>query len=632
MKRFIMFWLVLFSLVGSAQQSQVVNSKPSHVTLFLTGAQVSRTAQSTLQAGITELTFSDLSVNLDPNSIRVTGEGDFTIISVKSKVNYLKTRKTIQDEEQLRTRKKTIENNLEDITVKEEVIATEENLLKANQKVGLADKGTTSSELKATADFFRARFTELSTTSLDLSRKKEVLKEELETIDNQLKEASALDVKSTGEIIVQVMAESAVSAKFKLVYFVRTALWKPEFDLRLESVSRPIELSRRAIISQNSGEEWNNIKLTLSTGNPIESGTEPQLFPWYLGGYSYPVQNKSDDSRRNQAVIDKPNVGYLFNGRVTGRVYSLDDGFGMPGVTVLVTGTNTGTMTDMNGDYKLDIKSGTEISYSFVGMQTVTTRIDNPVINIGMTSSSVLIEGVVVTALGIEKKRAGSSRIEETQESHNLEIISNDQELNTSVKEYSIAMPMSLPPDGKEYSLIIGEETIPAEYEFHATPKLDRDAFLMAKVNNWQDYDLLDASAGIFYEGTFTGRTNLTANVATDTLNISLGRDKSIIVERKKIKDYSSSQLIGPNRTVQRTWEISIRNNKKQAIRLILQDQYPVSREKEIEVELTDAGGAKVNQENGFLFWDLTIDPGQLSKIKFTYSIKYPKERILKLE
>ena len=78
--------------------------------------------------------------------------------------------------------------------------------------------------------------------------------------------------------------------------------------------------------------------------------------------------------------------------------------------------------------------------------------------------------------------------------------------------------------------------------------------------------------------------------------------DKSIIVERKKIKDYSSSQLIGPNRTVQRTWEISIRNNKKQAIRLILQDQYPVSREKEIEVELTDAGGAKVNPENGFLF------------------------------
>ena len=193
-------------------------------------------------------------------------------------------------------------------------------------------------------------------------------------------------------------------------------------------------------------------------------------------------------------------------------------------------------------------------------------------------------------------------------------------------------MPMSMPSDGKEYNLVIGGETIKAEYEFHSIPKLDRDAFLVAKVINWQDYDLLDASAGIFYEGTFTGKTTLSASLATDTLDISLGRDKSIMIERKKVKDYTSSQFMGSNRTVKRAWEISLRNNKKQAVTLIVFDQYPISKEKDIEVELTDNGGASVEKETGMLRWEIILEPGQVKKLSFKYSVKYPKERILAIE
>jgi len=189
-----------------------------------------------------------------------------------------------------------------------------------------------------------------------------------------------------------------------------------------------------------------------------------------------------------------------------------------------------------------------------------------------------------------------------------------------------------MPSDGKQYNLVIGSETIKADYEFHAVPKFDRDAFLVAKVVNWQDYDLLDATAGIFYEGTFTGKTTLSASMATDTLDISLGRDKSIMIERKKVKDFTSSQLLGSNRTVQRGWEISLRNNKKQAVTIIISDQYPVSKEKDIEVSLADDGGAQVFKETGLLKWKVTLEPGQLKKLKFRYAVKYPKERILTIE
>lgn len=640
MKSVLLILAVALSAFCTAQQVQSPESKVSNVTLFLAGAQVTRTAQATLQPGITELTFTGLSQNIDANTIRLTGEGSFTIISVNSRINYLKTQKTAKDEESLKARKKQLESQLEDIDAQKNVLATEENLLKANQKIGSAEKGTTTLELKSAADFFRARFTELSENKLALIRKEAAALDEMKKIDDQLGEASRVEVTPTGEIMVQVMAKEPLAAKFRLSYLVRSASWKPEFDLRLDDISQPLELSRRAKISQNSGEEWKDVKLTLSTGNPNESGTEPRLMPWYIGGNYSTYLNLTNKTATvpNRSVVEKPVTGTSFMGIVSGRVFSVDDGNGMPGVSITIKGTPNGTLTDANGNYRLNANMGSLLQFSFVGMNPVTTVCDNPVINIGLQQSSVALDEVVVVGYGAAREGEESEpapmamKRATVQKPGNLEIESSDQAQVRSVKEYTIAMPMSLPSDGKEYNLVIGGESIKADYEFHAVPKLDGDAFLVAKVTNWQDYDLLDATAGIFYEGTFTGKTRLSASLATDTLDISLGRDKSIMIDRKKVKDFTSSQLLGSNRTMQRAWEISLRNNKKQAVKLVVFDQYPVSREKDIEVELADNGGATVDKVNGLLRWEVTLEPGQLKKLKFRYTVRYPKERILVVE
>lgn len=640
MKPIILFLAILLNLSCIAQQSLTLDSKVTAVTLFLSGAQVTRTAQASLPTGITELTFSGLSSGIDANTIRLTGEGDFTIISVNSRINYLKTQKNVKDEESLKLKKKQLETTLEDITSKREVLLTEENLLKANQNIGSTEKGTTTVELKAAADFFRVRFTELADKKLDLSRTEKATRDELNILNNQLSESSEEEINPTGEIVVQVMAKNPIQAAFKLNYLVRTALWKPEFDIRLDDVSQPLELSRRAKINQNSGEEWKNIKLTLSTGNPNESGTEIRLSPWFLGGYtSYPTGSGTNirSSRSASPIIEKPVQGYAFNGTISGRVFDAQTREPIPFVNIIVSdGSGKGTTTDFDGYYKLNVGSSKLISLSFLGYVPVQVYADNPVINIGMQSEAQNIEGVVVTGYGIKKKARLYSnddiKVEEQIQPQNLQIESTDQQQVRSVKEYAISMPMNMPSDGKEYNLVIGSETINADYEFHATPKLDRDAFLVAKIVNWQDYDLLNATAGIFYEGTFTGKTSLSANMATDTLDVSLGRDKSIMLERKKVQDYTSNQLIGSNRTVQRGWEISIRNNKKQPVTLIVYDQYPVSKEKEIEVELIDNGGAQDFKETGMLRWEVALEPGQMKKLKFKYSVKYPKERMLVID
>lgn len=632
MKLILLFLTLLPGFLCLAQQVQNVDSKATGVTLFLSGAQVTRSAQATLESGISELTFTGLSTGIDANTIRVTGEGNFTIISVNSRINYLKTQKTIKDEELLIDRKKKLETQLEDNDAQKGVVIAEENLLKANQKIGLPEKGTTAPELKAAADFFRIRLTELSEKKLELSRKDELLQEELKKINNQLSESSGEDIKPTGEIMVQVMTKEPLIARFKISYLVRAASWKPEFDLRLDDISQPVELSRRAKISQNSGEDWKDIKLTLSTGNPNESGTEPRLSTWYIGGNSPNFSGSATNvrsSRSENAIVEKPAQGYAFNGVISGRVFDAQTREPIPFTNIAVSDDlHKGTTTDFDGYYKLNVGAGKFLTVSFLGYEPLQVYADNPVINIGLVATAVQVQGVTITKYRLPK----SHKDEIPEVSQNLEIESSDQQQVRSVKEYAISLPMNMPSDGKEYNLVIGGETIKAEYEFHSTPKLDRDAFLVAKVINWQDYDLLDATAGIFYEGTFTGKTTLSASLATDTLSISLGRDKSIIIERKKVKDYSSNQLLGPNRTVQRGWEISIRNNKKQPVTIIVFDQYPVSKEKEIEVELLDYDGAEVFKETGLLRWQVTLEPSQLKKLKFKYSVKYPKEKILSIE
>jgi uncharacterized protein (TIGR02231 family) len=128
------------------------------------------------------------------------------------------------------------------------------------------------------------------------------------------------------------------------------------------------------------------------------------------------------------------------------------------------------------------------------------------------------------------------------------------------------------------------------------------------------------------------GKTVLLPRQVEDTLSISLGRDKNIKVTRKPVKDYTKKQFIGNKKTETRTWEISIRNQKKQAINLVLEEVYPISTNKDIEVTRKDNGGAEVNNETGILTWKLNIKPSEDKKINFQYEVKYPKGSILYLD
>ena len=201
---------------------------------------------------------------------------------------------------------------------------------------------------------------------------------------------------------------------------------------------------------------------------------------------------------------------------------------------------------------------------------------------------------------------------------------------NQTTLEYVVEEPYTINSGGNNLSVNLNQYELKASYEYYAAPKLDQDAFLIAHVPNWDTYQLLQGKARLFFEETYVGESVLEARTLNDTLNLSLGRDQSVVVERKKIDDFTSKQLLSTNKVESRGYKITVRNRKSQPITINLYDQLPVSRNSNIEVTATELSGGKRNAQTGEVSWQLAIPAGQQQELELGYEVKYPKkERVI---
>jgi hypothetical protein len=374
-------------------------------------------------------------------------------------------------------------------------------------------------------------------------------------------------------------------------------------------------------VHQTSGENWKNVKLTLSSGDPAQSGSQPELNPWYLGFY-----RPSPAPFLGDANAAATNVR-----QITGRVTD-DVGQALPGVNVVIKGTTVGTVTDSGGGYSLQVPPGASmVVYSFIGYAVREMPIYSPTMNVAMQPDVNVLSEVVVTGYGTPGKAAGVRVTPQREEKAVVPAVATQEVKQTSVS-FRIDIPYSIPSDGKQYAVDMQEYAIPAYYQYSCVPKLDTDAFLTAKITGWEEYNLLAGEANLFFEGTYLGKSLLDVGQTTDTLTLSLGRDKNITVSRTKVEAFTSKQFIGANRRDAKAWEITIRNKKAQAINLVVYDQFPVSTRSEITIERQEAPGATVDEITGKLTWQFTLPPADARKLNVGYTVKYPKNERLLLE
>jgi uncharacterized protein (TIGR02231 family) len=535
MKTLIVLLFVMLPFAETlAQQDKKVESAISNVTVFLNRAQITRKVKMKVEPGKTNLVVSGLTSQLDQQSIQVAGKGSFIILGIAHQQNFLnefnipKSLQVLRDSLELLQRQLTIENS------QKEILNKEEQMLLLNQKVGGTNQNVTVAELKAMADFFRTRLGEIVVAKVRVEEKIKRLNERITRLQKQVNEKNEMLNRNTSEIVISISAEASTAAELEVSYVIANAGWYPLYDLRAAGTKSPVQLSYKANVYQNTGEEWHNVRLKLSTANPSLGGMKPELSSWYLNFYQ-PMERQ-------------------LRGRVAG------------------------------------VRS------------TAPSAEDK---------SEELAEGVPMS---------------EPSESTADFVTTIQTSLNT---EFDISLPYSVPSSSKPTLVDIANHELKASYVYSSAPKLDGDAFLIAKATGWEQLSLLPGEASVFFEGTFVTKTYIDPASIKDTLSLSLGRDKRIVVKREKLKDFSSKKLIGTNQRSSYAYEITIKNTKAEPVTIIVEDQMPVSQNSQIEVTVIDTGGSRYNKDTGKLTWELGLQPNETKKVSYKFEVKFPKDRLV---
>jgi hypothetical protein len=628
------FNILLLCLAFSKAFSQEIPEKEiqtvvNEVTVFIDGAQITRKKAIDLPQGKTVLKFVNLSPFIDAKSIQVKADGEVTVLSVNHQQNFLDKSEKSVELVNLIKKSEEIEENLKLENTYLSIIREELAFLQENRDLGGRNQELSITNLKEAAAFYSDKLTELKLKEIERNKKVLELTRQKGDIENQIRALAAKKEFPTGEILVKTDARKATRVSIEVSYLVANTSWFPSYDIRAKNVNEPVEIIYKANVRQDTKEDWKDVKLRFSSSDPNKTGVAPELQTYFLNYYTQPpVYNRDVNA-------------------ITGRVFD-NNNEPMPGVNVMVEGTTIGTVTDVNGAYSITLPNNiSQLQFSFVGYQSRSLPVNSAQMNVVLNEDIAALSEVVVMGYGTAneditgssvlqgkaagvsvRNRPGNLRIRGV---NNIAIPSARIERQTTV-DFEIKTPYTILSDNKSYTVDMEVYELPAYYQYYCVPKVDKDAFLIAGIVDWEKYNLLEGEANIFFEDTYIGKTLLDVRYASDTLDISLGRDKNVSVNREKVKDFITKQFLGVKKEETRDWLITVKNNKSQVINMVLLDQAPVSTVEEIEVEVQKTSGAKLNAESGEVKWEFVLEPNSKKDLELKYAVKYPKYQNLVIE
>ncbi len=491
-----------------------VASKTAQVTVFLNGAELRHDANVTLKQGKNLVKFTGLSSKLDPSSIVVDiSNKNMVILSVYNTTNFLAP---LADNPRVKPLKDSIEQAEDRLAIIKGMIETytrEKELLYKNDAILGKDKGTPVEEILKSADFFRKRMNEINTELNRVGKTERKLKEKIQLLEMQLDELNAEINPPSSEISVLVLAGESAAAEFELKYRVADAGWAPKYDIRVDGVNKPVNLYYKANVFNNTGVDWLDVKLKLSTADPRQGAQRPVLDQWTLDGSG----NKPNLSTTQKAQIDQ-----------------------------------------------------------------------------------------------LKKQNAG--------------VDFKTVEVDELSAEFEIKQAYTVPSDSKPYLVDVTFRALEAKYEYQSVPKMDKDAFLIAKAVGWADLNLVSGNASIYFNGSYIGQSRINIVEISDTLELSLGRDSKVAISRVKKSERNEHQIIGNFEKEVFRYDITVRNNREVPLTMTIMDQVPVENDSRVDVSLSELSGGFYNKFNGEVSWALTLQPGETRKLEFNFSARYPKE------
>lgn len=617
---------LFFSFMIAAGAEKKTETTIEEVTVYLEGAQIKRTASVNLTTGTNEIILSDLSPNIDENSIQVSGLKNTSILAINFTINYLEKKK---DSEELASFKKQLKlimqqkNNFDNSI---SGLQQEQKLLNNNQRIGSDSTPISLEKVKEISAYYRERSTAIENEMYTLTQKINDHNNQIKSLKNEINKLEDHTKEERGEIKLKLDAPKASNLILEIRYNVTNAGWFPLYDIKSNSTESPLSITYKANVYQQTGTDWKNANIILSTGDPNTNNLKPDLNPKYL--------NFTYRGYREDNTVNKYSYKYNPTIRRVSGIITNEQGMSLPGVNVIEKGTTNGAQTGFDGRYTINIQGGRELSFSSLGFSNKTIPIHSSYIDVKLDESLESLEEVVVTSKVYSKlrgKTSGISSNKRKEEKKEYNQIVETKELGITNTRFKIKKKYTINSNADIIVIAIDKFDIKTDYQYYTAPELNENVFLTAKLGNWEQFNLLAGEANIYFEGSFAGKTNIDPLATTDSLTISLGVDPNIVVKRELLDNFKSKSFIGNNRIINRGYKISIKNNKQNKIFITLEDRMPVSQNKEIKMDNINSGNAKYDIKTGIMTWKLDISSNQKVEKQFSYQVKYPKSKHINL-
>lgn len=555
----IMLSLLLVSpfALRAADNEQKIEAPIASVVVYLSGVELIHQKTVALQPGRNELHFVGLTSKLIPKSIQFTATGDVALLAISNRIDYLFGQK--KNDVRLKQLNDSLDMLNDAVAVTRGMIEAyekEKTMLDANRSIGGNEKGVASAELKLNADFYFLRTVEINTELVKMRRKEANQLEIITRLSWQTNEANARTNPPMGEIIVLVNVTSAVKfdSKTELHYVASDAGWAPSYDLIAEDVGKNIDLKYRAKVFNNTNVDWKDVKMKLSTSDPMKSAAAPTLSKWAL---------------------------------------SFDNGY---------SGANYNNYQQM--------------AYDGAPNQTL--------------ESQNLANSAPAPATQYDKNSTFNWENDIKQETAKPTVQYNQIQVSELSAEFEIKTPYDILADGKPYIVDVTSYNLPATFQYSCVPKMEKEAFLLARITGWEDLELVEGQANVYFGGTYVGQSYIYTRSVDDTLDLSFGRDQKLVVTRTKLKEFNNEKSSATTKKETYSFEINVKNTRKFPVVVKLEDQIPVSQDAEIIVEASEISKGDLDPATGIITWNMTIPPGETQKVILTYSVKYPKSKSVK--
>jgi uncharacterized protein (TIGR02231 family) len=385
------------------------------------------------------------------------------------------------------------------------------------------------------AAFIGEQLGTLEAEAVEISRERREIASEIGVLKSRLKSVQQRQPIERQTVVVQVEMDTVGDLSLEVSYQVGAASWTPLYDLRVSEMGpQPLlSLSCQAQVTQQTGEDWSDVALTLSTAKPAASAILPQVHPWYLH-------------------VDRPvPVAAMTRGRA-----------------MACAAPSAPPAYDMEA-----VNEPSEYVFQEAEIETATVTESGPVVSFGLSG------------------RTG------------------------------------IPSDGSPHKVTLAHHEFPARLDYVTAPKLVNQAFRRARATNGSNLLLLPGSAQVFYEDEFVGGTRLKTIAPGQEVELFLGVDDRIHVERKLVLGSVDRKFLADVRRLSYGYEIAVRNLRSGPEMVTVLDQFPVSRHESVKVRRGEVRPEPAEQTDlGKIRWELRLEPQQSRSVRFGFTIEAPRD------